>query len=74
MILRTALTSWSRGMVCWPGRSAFQAALSASPSAAMRPASRSLMVTVPDGPGLGADPDMAVLRKYLLAQPTVHKG
>lgn len=32
------------------------------------------IVTVPEGPGLGADPDMAVLRKYLLAQPTVHKG
>ncbi|MGE0224206.1 MAG: mandelate racemase/muconate lactonizing enzyme family protein [Acetobacteraceae bacterium] len=31
-------------------------------------------VSVPDGPGLGRDPDMAVLRKYLLAEPTVHRG
>jgi L-alanine-DL-glutamate epimerase-like enolase superfamily enzyme len=31
-------------------------------------------VTVPDGPGLGRDPDMAVLRKYLVAEPTVHRA
>ena len=30
-------------------------------------------VTVPDGPGLGRDPDMAVLRRYLVAEPTVHR-
>ncbi|HVY17430.1 MAG TPA: mandelate racemase/muconate lactonizing enzyme family protein [Rhodopila sp.] len=31
-------------------------------------------VTVPDGPGLGREPDMAVLRKYLVREPTVHGG
>ncbi len=31
------------------------------------------IVTVPDGPGLGRDPDMAVIRKYLLAEPTVFR-
>jgi L-alanine-DL-glutamate epimerase-like enolase superfamily enzyme len=31
-------------------------------------------VTVPDGPGLGRDPDMDVLRKYLVGEPTVHRG
>ena len=30
-------------------------------------------VTVPDGPGLGRDPDMAVLRRYQVAEPTVHR-
>ena len=29
-------------------------------------------VTVPTGPGLGRDPDMAVLRRYLVREPTVH--
>jgi L-alanine-DL-glutamate epimerase-like enolase superfamily enzyme len=29
-------------------------------------------VTVPDGPGLGRDPDMDVLRRYLVQEPTVH--
>jgi L-alanine-DL-glutamate epimerase-like enolase superfamily enzyme len=31
-------------------------------------------VTVPDGPGLGRDPDMDVLRRYLVREPTVHGG
>jgi D-galactarolactone cycloisomerase len=31
-------------------------------------------VTVPDGPGLGRDPDEAVLRRYRLSEPTVVKG
>jgi len=31
-------------------------------------------VTVPDGPGLGREPDMDVLRRYLVAEPTVHRG
>jgi L-alanine-DL-glutamate epimerase-like enolase superfamily enzyme len=31
-------------------------------------------VTVPDGPGLGRDPDMAVLRRYLVNEPTLHRG
>jgi D-galactarolactone cycloisomerase len=30
-------------------------------------------VTVPDGPGLGRDPDMGVLRRYQVAEPTVHR-
>lgn len=29
---------------------------------------------VPDGPGLGQEPDMDVLRKYLVAEPTVHRA
>ena len=31
-------------------------------------------VTVPDGPGLGCDPDMAVLKKYLVGAGTVHRA
>ncbi len=31
-------------------------------------------VTVPDGPGLGRDPDMALMRRYQLAEPTVHRA
>jgi D-galactarolactone cycloisomerase len=31
-------------------------------------------VTVPDGPGLGRDPDMEVLRRYLVRDPMVHSG
>jgi L-alanine-DL-glutamate epimerase-like enolase superfamily enzyme len=31
-------------------------------------------VTVPDGPGLGRDPDMAVLHRYLIAGPTLHSA
>ena len=31
-------------------------------------------VTVPDGPGLGRDPDLAVLRRYQVAEPTVHRA
>jgi L-alanine-DL-glutamate epimerase-like enolase superfamily enzyme len=31
-------------------------------------------VQVPDGPGLGCDPDMAVLRRYLVGEPTVHRA
>jgi L-alanine-DL-glutamate epimerase-like enolase superfamily enzyme len=31
-------------------------------------------VTVPDGPGLGRDPDMTVLRRYLVNEPTVHRA
>jgi D-galactarolactone cycloisomerase len=31
-------------------------------------------VTVPDGPGLGCDPDRDVLRRYQLAEPTVHRA
>ena len=31
-------------------------------------------VTVPDGPGLGRDPDPAVLRRYQVAEPTVHRA
>jgi D-galactarolactone cycloisomerase len=30
-------------------------------------------VAVPDGPGLGGDPDMDVLRRYQVAEPTVHR-
>ena len=30
-------------------------------------------VTVPDGPGLGRDPDMAVMRRYLVSEPGVHR-
>jgi L-alanine-DL-glutamate epimerase-like enolase superfamily enzyme len=30
-------------------------------------------VTVPNGPGLGRDPDMNVLRRYLAAEPAVHR-
>ncbi len=30
-------------------------------------------VKVPDGPGLGCDPDPAVLQRYQLAEPTVHR-
>ncbi len=29
-------------------------------------------VTVPNGPGLGCDPDMAVLKRYLAREPTIH--
>jgi D-galactarolactone cycloisomerase len=31
-------------------------------------------VAVPDGPGLGRDPDMEVLRKYLVTEPTMHRA
>ena len=31
-------------------------------------------VRVPDGPGLGRDPDPAVMRRYQLADPTVHRA
>lgn len=31
-------------------------------------------VIVPDGPGLGRDPDMAVMRKYLVGSPSIHRG
>jgi L-alanine-DL-glutamate epimerase-like enolase superfamily enzyme len=31
-------------------------------------------VFVPQGPGLGVDPDMDVLRKQLVKEPTVHRG
>ena len=31
-------------------------------------------VTVPDGPGLGRDPDMDVLRRYLVEGPTLHRA
>lgn len=31
-------------------------------------------VAVPQGPGLGCDPDMAVLRRYLVAEPAVHRA
>jgi D-galactarolactone cycloisomerase len=30
-------------------------------------------VTVPTGPGLGRDPDMAVLRRYLVQEPRTHR-
>lgn len=30
-------------------------------------------VSVPDGPGLGRDPDMHVLRRYLVREPTTHQ-
>jgi L-alanine-DL-glutamate epimerase-like enolase superfamily enzyme len=30
-------------------------------------------VAVPDGPGLGRDPDLAVIRRYLIAGPTLHE-
>src|SRR5580698_5587373 len=29
-------------------------------------------VVVPDGPGLGQDPDLALLRRYLVREPAVH--
>ena len=29
-------------------------------------------VALPDAPGLGGDPDMDVLRRYLIAGPTLH--
>jgi L-alanine-DL-glutamate epimerase-like enolase superfamily enzyme len=28
---------------------------------------------IPDGPGLGRDPDLAVLRRYRTSEPTVHR-
>ena len=31
-------------------------------------------VTVPDGPGLGRDPDMAAMRRYLVAEPAIHRA
>lgn len=31
-------------------------------------------VKIPDGPGLGRDPDMAVVKRYQLAEPTVHRA
>src|SRR6516225_5137202 len=31
-------------------------------------------VAVPDAPGLGHDPDLAVLRRYQVAEPTVHRA
>ena len=37
-------------------------------------AARDGKVAVPDRPGLGRDPDMDVLRRYQLAEPTVHRG
>ena len=42
---RMVETRSPRATVCWPGRAAFQASLSARPAAAARPASRSLIVT-----------------------------
>jgi L-alanine-DL-glutamate epimerase-like enolase superfamily enzyme len=30
-------------------------------------------VSVPDGPGLGRDPDLSVLRRYMIAGPTLHE-
>jgi L-alanine-DL-glutamate epimerase-like enolase superfamily enzyme len=30
-------------------------------------------VTVPDGPGLGREPDLAVIHRYLIAGPTLHE-
>jgi len=30
-------------------------------------------VSVPDGPGLGCDPDMALMRRYQVTEPTVHR-
>ena len=31
-------------------------------------------VSVPDGPGLGVNPDMGLLRRYAVAEPTVIRG
>jgi D-galactarolactone cycloisomerase len=31
-------------------------------------------VIVPDGPGLGRDPDMAVIRRYLVGEPGIHRA
>ena len=31
-------------------------------------------VRVPDGPGLGRDPDLAVLRKYAVGEPALHRA
>lgn len=31
-------------------------------------------VTVPDGPGLGCDPDMSVMQRYQVVEPTTHRG
>src|SRR5580698_8921554 len=31
-------------------------------------------VRVPDGPGLGRDPDMDVLRRYLVTDPAIHRA
>jgi L-alanine-DL-glutamate epimerase-like enolase superfamily enzyme len=31
-------------------------------------------VTVPDGPGLGRDPDLAVMKRYQVAEPTIHRA
>jgi L-alanine-DL-glutamate epimerase-like enolase superfamily enzyme len=30
-------------------------------------------VTVPAGPGLGREPDLAVIHRYLIAGPTLHE-
>jgi len=30
-------------------------------------------VTVPDGPGLGRDPDIEVMRRYLVGEPGIHR-
>ena len=30
-------------------------------------------VTVPDGPGLGRDPDMSVMKRYQVAEPGIHR-
>jgi L-alanine-DL-glutamate epimerase-like enolase superfamily enzyme len=31
-------------------------------------------VKLPDGPGLGCDPDPDIMRRYQLAEPTVHRA
>jgi D-galactarolactone cycloisomerase len=31
-------------------------------------------VTVPDGPGLGCDPDMSVVQRYRVAEPVIHRA
>jgi D-galactarolactone cycloisomerase len=31
-------------------------------------------VAVPQGPGLGADPDMTVMKRYLVGEPTIHRA
>jgi L-alanine-DL-glutamate epimerase-like enolase superfamily enzyme len=47
--------------------------LEASPYHAMVDAKNG-MVTVPDTPGLGADPDMAIMRRYAVSPPTIIKA
>jgi len=31
-------------------------------------------VIVPDGPGLGCDPDMSVMQRYQVAEPGIHRA